>query len=227
MKHRSRSEVRNAPAAILRWPTERARDWVCRLLDTAAADERIVAVVAIGSAVRPNVSSADLDLIVIHNDAGVIAGAPPLEIDLRAYSAARVEANIETGHDLLGWAIKYGRVLFQRDHYWDTVVNSWQHRLPLPSAARARERAASAYRRLADIARSGDADAVHEQALSYLTHVARAELLDGGVYPASRPELVRQLRAIGSVRIAAWLDRLLVNDLTELSQIDELLKLTA
>ena len=227
MKHRSRSEVRHAPAEILRWPTARSRDWVCRLLDAAAADERIVAVVAIGSAVRPNVSSADLDLIVIHNDTGVIAGAPPLEIDLRAYSAAHVEAIIAAGHDLLGWAIKYGRVLFQRDRYWDTVVNSWQHRLPLPSAAQARERAASAYRRLAGIAQSGDADAVHEQALSYLTHVARAELLDRGVYPASRPELVRQLRAVGSVRIAAWLERLLVNDLTELSQIDELLKLTA
>ena len=227
MKHSSRSEVRHTPPEILRWPTERSRDWVCRLLNTAAADERIVAVVAIGSAVRPDVSSTDLDLIMISTAAGLSADAPQLEIDLRAYSAAQVEPQIGSGHDLLGWAIKYGRVLFQRDHYWDKIVNSWQHRLPLPSAALARERAANAYRRLVDIAESGDMDAAREQALSYLTHMARAELLDRGVYPASRPELVRQLRAVGGDQIAESLDRLLRNDITNVSQIDELLKLTA
>jgi hypothetical protein len=227
MKHSSRSDVRHTPTEILRWPTERSRDWVYRFLATAAADERIVAVVAIGSAVRPNVSSTDLDLIMISTGAGVSADPPPLEIDLRAYSEAQVELQIGSGHDLLGWAIKYGRVLFQRDRYWDKVVNSWQHRLPLPSAALARERAANAYRRLVEIAESGDTDAIREQALSYLTHMARAELLDRGVYPASRPELARQLRAVGGTQIAAWLDHLLRNDITEVSQIDELLKLTA
>jgi hypothetical protein len=226
MKYSSRSEARRAPTEILRWPTERSRDWVCGFLDWAAADERIVAVVAIGSAVRPNVCSSDLDLIMISTDASVSTGAPPLEIDLRAYSAAQVEPHIGSGHDLLGWAVKYGRVLLQRDHYWDKIANSWQHRLPLPSAALARQRAANAYRRLVEVAESCDTDAVHEQALSYLTHMARAELLDRGVYPASRPELVGQLRAIGGAQIAVWLDRLLRNEVADVSQIDELLKLT-
>jgi hypothetical protein len=166
MKHSSASEVRHAHTEILRWPTERSLDWVCSFLDAAAADERIVAVVAIGSAVRPNVSSADLDLIMITTDPGISAGAPPLEIDLRAYSAAQVEAQIGNGHDLLGWAIKYGKVLFQRDRYWDKIVDSWQYRLPLPSAAVARVRTANSYRRLVEIAESCDTDAALELALS-------------------------------------------------------------
>jgi hypothetical protein len=144
---------------------------------------------------------------------------------LRAYSAADIDAQLNSGHDMLGWAVRFGRVLFQRDGFWDRVVDSWGQRLPLPSSKLARERAAAAYRHLTNVLQFGDADAAHEQGLSYVTHLARAELLDRGVYPASRPELAEQLRAIGDVRLAEWLDRLLSGESTELSQIDTLLKL--
>jgi hypothetical protein len=73
---------------------------------------------------------------------------------------------------------------------------------------------------------SGDADASQEQAVSYLTHLARAELLDRGIYPASRPELPSQLRAIGSFQTAEWLDGFLQNQSTAIAQIDRLLKVT-
>jgi len=186
-----------------------------------------VAVVAIGSAVRPNVSSTDLDLIMISADTAAPGDRPPLEIDLRTYPAADVDGQIGSGHDLLGWAIKFGRSLFQRDRYWDRLVDVWQHRLPLPSAALARERATRAHQRLIKVMESGDADAAHEQAVSYLTHLARAELLGRGVYPASRPELASQLRAIGSYQIAEGLDLFLRTNSTETAQIDQLLKLSA
>lgn len=227
MRHNSRNPSSQAPAEVLRWPTERSRDWICRFLDSAPPDPGILAVVAIGSAVRPNVPSADLDLIVICAARTALDETPPLEIDLRPYSAADVDSQIGSGHDLLGWAIKFGKVLFQRDRYWDRLVDFWRNRLPLPSAALARERATRAYRRLIKVLEAGDADAAHEQAVSYLTHLARAELLDRGVYPASRPELASQLRGIGSYQIAEGLDRFLQNDLTEVAQIDQVLKLSA
>jgi len=78
---------------------------------------------------------------------------------------------------------------------------------------------------LTDVFQLGDTDAAHEQALSYLAHLARAELLDRGVYPASRPELAEQLRGIGNYRLAEWLDRLMGDESNELSQIQKLLEL--
>ena len=217
----------DSPPQILRWPTERARRWTCEFLGSAPANDSILAVIAIGSAVRLNVVSADLDLVVISAEAAHLQISPPMEIDLRVYSAATVDDQIGGGQDLLGWAIRFGKPLFQRDHYWDRIIDAWKNKLPLPSAAAAHERAASAHERLAKVLESGDADAVHEQAVSYLTHLARAELLDRGVYPASRPELASQLRANNGSEIAEQLDRLLQNDWLDNERIAQVLKLTA
>src|SRR5207237_5717334 len=140
------------------------------------------------------VVSTDLDLVVISSAATPLHISPPMEIDLRAYSVDDVDVKIASGHDLLGWTIKFGKVLFQRDHCWDGILNAWKERLPLPSAVLARERALIAQARLTKVLESGDTDAVREQPISYLTHLARAQLLDRGIYPASRPELPSQLR---------------------------------
>jgi hypothetical protein len=163
--------------------------------------------------------------VVICKDPDVLREVPPLEVDLRAYSTADIEARLQSGHDLLGWAVRFGRALFQRELFWDRLRDSWRLRLPLPSSKVARARAASAYRHLTDVFQLGDTDAAHEQALSYLAHLARAELLDRGVYPASRPELAEQLRGIGNYRLAEWLDRLMGDESNELSQIQKLLEL--
>ena len=94
----------------------------------------------------------------------------------------------------------------------------------IPSAQIARERAASVARHLSNVIQSGDADAAREQALSYLTHIARAELLDRGVYPASRPELPQQLKSIGSSQLAEILNRILITESPQISEIKELIK---
>jgi hypothetical protein len=120
--------------------------------------------------------------------------------------------------------VKFGRVLFQRHCFSDRMVESWRNRLPLPSSKQARARALAAYRRLTDLFQLGDPDAAHEQALSYLTHSARAELLERGVYPASRPELPGQLPGIGDHHRADWLDRMLQEDSVDLYHLGEFLK---
>ncbi len=221
------SPTEGASAQVLRWPTRRSKDWTERFLHSAKSNPNIIAVVAIGSAVRPHVPSADVDLVVICRDPhGLNEDRPPMEVDLRAYSAGDVDVQLRSGHDMLGWAVRFGRILFQRNRFWEKIVHSWHDRLPLPSPKLARERAAAAHRHLIHLLQLGDADAAHEQALSYLTHLARAELLDRGVYPASRPELVQQLRGVGSYRLAEWLDRLSQGGSSELSEIDALLKVT-
>lgn len=222
-----RNRSSDSPPQVLRWPTERARKWTCEFLNSAPANDGLLAVIAIGSAVRPNVVSTDLDLIVISAEATPLHISPPMEIDLRVYSAATLDAQIAGGHDLLGWAIKFGKALFQRDHCWDRIIDTWKDVLPLPSAALARKRAASAHERLGKVLDLGDTDAGHEQAISYLTQLARAELLERGVYPASRPELASQLRAGSGSQIAEQIDRLLQNDRSDKARIEQVLKLTA
>lgn len=202
--------------AILRWPTQRSRDWTLALLGHVLADRNIASIVAVGSAVRPGVESTDLDLIVIGENRVAFRktyGAPP-EIDIRVYGPSDVEASLQTGHDMLGWAVKFGKVLFQRDSYWDGVVRRWQDRLPLPDIDSAYARASDSYRWLAGFHSVGDADAAYEHALSYLTHLARAALVERGVYPASRPELPAQMREAfaDTPVVAVWLERLLSGD---------------
>jgi len=209
---------------IHRWPTSQARSWTEAFLSSAQKDRNIMAVVAVGSAVRPSVRSFDLDLVVICRDPSKIKVKPPIEIDLRAYAARRVDELIRGGNDLLGWTVKFGHVLFQRERFWDTVLKTWLERLPLPSVDVACQRADDSYRRLTNVFELGDDDAAYEQALSYVTHLARAKLLEKRVYPASRPEIPRQLRAVGCVRIAEWLERLIDRTTVHSEEIAKLLK---
>jgi len=209
---------------IHRWPTSRSKTWTATFLSSVQKDENIMAVVAVGSAVRPSVQSFDLDLVVICREPTKMKAKPPVEIDLRAYAASRVDELIRSGNDLLGWTVKFGRVLFQRERFWDAVLKTWLERLPLPSADVASQRADDSFRRLSNVFELGDADAAYEQALSYVTHLARAKLLKRRVYPASRPEIPRQLRTVGCIRIAEWLERLIDRTAAHSEQIAKLLK---
>lgn len=208
---------------ILRWPTQRSKDWTHGFLNAAQSNPNILAIVAVGSAVRPMVPSVDLDLLAICKDPHLLKESPPIEVDLRTYSSMEIDHRVEARHDMLIWAIMFGKVLFQRDNFWDQIVESWHERLPLPSAKVALDRAQNVYRHLIAVLDVKDENAVHEQALSYLTHLARAKLLNKGVYPASRPELARQVRAIGEFQLAEWLDKLCLGEQAQLADIEKLM----
>lgn len=212
--------------AVLRWPTERSREWTLAFLGQAHECPGITAIVGVGSAVRAGVESTDLDLIVISDDRANFRktfGTPP-EVDIRVYGPSGVEASLQDGHDMLGWAVKFGKVLFQRDGYWDEVVRRWKDRLPFPDIDSAYARASDSYRWLSEFHGVGDTDAAYEHALSYLTHLARAALVEREVYPASRPELPGQLREafVDVPPVAMWLERLLDGDPTR-QEMDDLI----
>jgi hypothetical protein len=210
---------------VLRWPTGRSKDWTRTFVFSAEKNSNIVAIVAIGSAVRPDVSSTDLDLLVLFDGLDSLNASPPIEVDLRVYSLPGIEDKLGRGHDLLTWSIKFGRVLYQRHDFWDKLVGSWCYRLPLPSAKLARERATVVYRHLAECLKLGDENAAREQAISYLTHLARAELLEKRIFPASRPELAKQLREVDDSELAQNLERVLLDESVDLTELDKLVHL--
>ena len=195
------TEPRPSPC-IYRWPTTRARRWLDGFLTRAKGDPNILAVVAIGSAVREGVASEDLDLIVLCNCVRTLRERPPMEVDLRAFDATTADARIQAGHDLLGWAVVFGRPLFDRCETWRRVEKRWEGRVPLPDVQVARTRADRTLRRMREMRAMGDEEAAMELELSYLTHRARGVLSKAGVFAASRPELPRQLKLVGARRLA-------------------------
>ncbi len=211
---------------IKRWPTPASKVWTLNFINTARNDKNIIAVVAIGSSIRPHVHSIDLDLLVICQKIDTLNAKSPLEIDLRAYAVSDVNNEIAQGNDLLGWAVKFGRVIFQRERYWDLLVKSWENTLPLPSVTIFEKRSRESLVRLRKVYEVGDINAAQEQALSYVTHLGRVELLKRKIYPASRPELPGQLRSIGCHQLADWLERLMDNDADHSKLISELIENT-
>lgn len=213
------SLTKKPPQRIYRWPTLRSKKWTTSFLNLAKKDENIRAVVAVGSAVRSAVSSVDLDFVVFCISPAQLTVKPPLEVDLRTYAADQVDSLLQSGNDLVGWSVKFGHVLFQRQGFWDRILESWRDGIPLPSADIASRRAEDAFRRFNSVLELGDADAAYEQAISYVTHLSRAALIKRHVYPASRPELPEQLRSAGCTQLAIWLERLLDRTVVNLEQI--------
>ena len=169
------------------------------MVRAACADSSVLAVVAIGSAVRGATVPHDVDFVLVHApNAAPNLGAFPLDVDLRSYDASTVDENLGAGHELLGWAVQFGVPICERNQYWRSVTGRWLHRIPLPSADRATERARRARHLTEELRAIGDVEAAAEQYVSWLTHDARARLIHAGVYPASRPELSEQLRQLGA-----------------------------
>ena len=195
--------------SVCRWPTTRARQWTLDFLRRAQDDTNVVAVIAIGSAVRDNVPSDDLDLLVLCRERETLCERAPIEVDLRAYDVGDVDRQIANGRDLLTWAILFGRPLLDRFQTWESIVGRWQTRVPLPDPRAARSRAAATLARLEEMREMGDEEAAAELDVSYQTHCARALLSEAGIYPASRPELSDQLRSLGAMEQARRLTKAL------------------
>ncbi len=125
---------------IRRWPTQVAKEWITGFLKRVRRNQNVLAVVGIGSAVREGVRSDDLDILVHCRSARAFSERAPLEIDLRVFAMHRVDQEIEEGNELLGWAVVFGRTLFDRRGTWLSVVERWRGRVPLPNPDIARSR---------------------------------------------------------------------------------------
>lgn len=187
---------------VRKWPSKRARKWSEEFVWSAAKQSNIKAIIVLGSAIRNVSKIADIDFIIIYSNIKPKLNSPPIDVDIRAYDKSIVAKLLSEGHELLGWAVKLGCVVYERNRYWTNLRSNWVDRLKFPSMDDAMARAAKAENLYHDLSAMGDKDAANEQFITMLTHLARARLLGAGVFPTSRPELVRQLREISENELA-------------------------
>ena len=190
---------------VTHWPSAGARAWALEQIPNLCRSENVCAVVLFGSIVRDAAAASDLDVLYVYEGSPPNHPNPPIDVDLRKFERGEVEGLLNSGNDLLSWCIKFGLKVCERNQYWSVLVETWGNRLGLPSREVALERATKAEKLLRNIVSLGDNDAALEIYLTLLTHLARARLIHRGVYPASRPELPKQLGEIGEARLASYL----------------------
>lgn len=190
---------------IHRWPSKKAKEWAHRFFNSVEEQQDIDAIVLVGSAARKVAQIEDIDFILIYHNYKPHYYSPPMDVDIRAYKREDVESLLLKGHDLLGWAIRLGCVVLDRNDYWKNLCESWRDRLVLLTLEEIGARIAKSEKLYLDLRKIGDEDAAKEQLLTKLTHIARAKLVKAGVFPASRPELESQLKRIGENEIARQL----------------------
>lgn len=202
MRQTTTTPTLRVPTAIQRWSSAAARTWVEGFVARAERELGVLAVVAVGSAIRDVPESSDVDLVLIYEGRKLPTRPRPIDIDLRCYERSEVEGLLASGHDLLGWALKLGKLVFERDGFWTELLERWRGRIPFPSSDQARRRARVSLTHLHDLLATGDEEASAEQLVAVLTHLARAKLAEARIFPASRPELPDQLRGIGEPALA-------------------------
>jgi len=153
---------------VLRWPTSASRDWAIRVFPELCANRNVLAVVLLGSAIRPAESSYDLDCLFLNRGSRPVFEKPPADADVRGFDIGRVDQLIADGHDLLLWSVRFGKLVCERDDAWTTILAKWCNSLPFPSAAVADSRAEKAERLLAELQAVGDEDAVIEQLVTVI-----------------------------------------------------------
>ena len=192
-------------SAIVRWPTERAKAWLASFVERARRDENVVAIVAIGSAVRAAAVAEDLDILVLCRNRAALKEKAPIEVDVRKANAHAIESDIRRGEALVAWAVLFGLPLLDKKRVWESVVQRWKDSVPLPNAEVSLARAKAIRERMKAMSEIGDDNALCDLNLSYLTHLAWARLAKARVFPKSRPEIPGQLEEIGERGLAAKL----------------------
>lgn len=198
--------MRSLAQFVRRWPSQEAKEWLESFITQACSDPSVLAVVAFGAAVRTACFTADIDLLVIYERPKPIVEGRPIDVDIRWYKRSQAERLVGEGQELLGWVMRFGELICEKQGYWTNLRHEWLDRMPFPSAAVADDRVKRAWRLYQELTVMGDEDAAQEQRLVALTQEARSHLIRREVYPASRPELPSQLREIGQSELAAMVE---------------------
>ncbi|MGH2659013.1 MAG: nucleotidyltransferase domain-containing protein [Actinomycetota bacterium] len=148
---------------------------------------------------------SDIDILVVGS--GHVPRARGRVQVLQASRDQLVE-RLEQGDDFVSWVIRFAKPIRGRSHWqqlkaWLSTRDRW------PNAELKRQKAAVHLKRAQSLAAMGDEDAAEEEARLSLSHLARAVLLERGVFPLSRPELSGQLEDLSEqefARALAWPD---------------------
>jgi hypothetical protein len=102
------------------------------------------------------------------------------------YPLETAEEHLAAGHEVLGWAMKFGEALNDPDKAWETLENKFRDRIRLPSARDATKRGRESLMRAREMLKIGDDSAADDLILAGLTQLVRARLIESRIFPASR-----------------------------------------
>jgi hypothetical protein len=188
-------------AAERRWPSPLAAKWVKQFVEQVCRAPGTLALVLVGSLARPTHDPSDVDLLYVYEGNSLTLNDHPIDVDIRAYSKEDFASHLANRHGIITWALRFGRLICQRDVFWSELISSFGSNLPMPSAEAANDRAQRAAKLYDQLIHIGDYDAALEQRITLLTHRAWAHLLNKRIHPASRPELPQQLSAAGEATL--------------------------
>lgn len=165
------------------------------------ADGDGISIVLVGSAARNLLTDeSDIDLMLIGTARPVVPKSFP-GFHIQSNSVAEFLRNLQSGEDFEIWCVRLG-ILLHDGGQWTHIVESDEAR----QWPRWELKVAHGARRLflaGSLLGMGDNEAAAEELVYTLGHIARALLLQAGVFPLSRPELAGQLRALGYPHLAA------------------------
>lgn len=168
-----------------------------------------VTVILVGSGARDTMNTrSDVDILVLHDESHRIHFKSPGDVHVQQDSRSNFLKRLEGGDDYPGWALRFGIPIRDPDGWWAKHVKAELDSPHWPDW-RAKVRYARKRMTLAlELLEVGDTDAASEELMFAASHVARAVLLQRGVFPLSRPELPSQLEAI-DLDLARFLKRLI------------------
>ena len=166
-------------------------------------------VILVGSGARDTMNvRSDVDILVLHDESHWIHFKCPGDVHVQQDSRSNFLRRLEGGDDYPGWALRFGIPVSDPDGWWDRQAKAERDNPHWPDW---RAKVCYARKRLAmalELLEIGDVDAASEELMFAASHVARAVLLQHGVFPLSRPELPLQVEGIDS-GLARLLERLI------------------
>ena len=172
-----------------------ARSVLDALTQLGLADTATVILVGSGARDTMNVQS-DVDILVLHDESRRIRLKRPGDVHVQRDSRSNFLRRLERGDDYPGWALRFGIPISDPDGWWAKHVGA---ELDNPHWPDWRAKVCHARKRISvalELLEVGDVDAASEELMFAASHVARATLLQHGVFPLSRPELPSQLQTI-------------------------------
>ncbi len=153
------------------------------------------AVVLIGSVARNcAMRRSDVDVLLI-------ADQKPLnrirvsKFEFHRFSRYSFIESLGKADDFPNWCVRYG-VPLAGGKYWDEIVSSIGENTKWPEWHRKIEVAGKRWLAAKLFIDSGDLDAASESALFAFDHLIRGLLLREGIFPLSRPELIKQIKPL-------------------------------
>lgn len=167
-----------------------------RLFDVLNQDglAETTTVVLIGSAARDVMNNrSDIDVLVLSDNNHRIRLKRSGDVHLQQDTRSNFLRRLHEGDDYPGWALRFGIPMRDPDGWWTEQVDAERHNPHWPDWRPKLDHAKKRMSVASELLDIGDLDAASEEFMFAASHIARANLLQCGEFPLSRPELPAQL----------------------------------